>query len=243
MSQYRSECPHPSPCWCKECRRAYQRAYVATRADRRNTFRRTCKACSLEFSGPNSYCAACSACRATMRNALRMIAASDKLAKLESKPPKPSCFDCGISVSSHQVARCRACYIAARKASAAPAARVCTCGQPIKPRCRICSDCATRNNREAKARIRHRYRLRRTNARHEPYTLREIAERDNWRCALCRKKVSSRVCYPHPLSGSIDHIVPLSRGGDDVPANVQLAHFRCNASKGSRGKPEQLRLI
>jgi hypothetical protein len=36
---------------------------------------------------------------------------------------------------------------------------------------------------------------------------------------------------------------PLSRGGDDTRANVQLAHFLCNARKGAAGGGEQLALI
>jgi len=36
---------------------------------------------------------------------------------------------------------------------------------------------------------------------------------------------------PHPLSMSIDHIIPLSRGGTHEPDNVQLAHFICNSIK------------
>jgi hypothetical protein len=36
--------------------------------------------------------------------------------------------------------------------------------------------------------------------------------------------------------------VPLSKGGDDVKANVQATHLRCNESKGNRGT-DQLRLI
>jgi 5-methylcytosine-specific restriction endonuclease McrA len=47
---------------------------------------------------------------------------------------------------------------------------------------------------------------------------------------------------PHPKAPTIDHIVPLSAGGDDTKANVQLACFLCNSIKGSRGT-QQLTLI
>jgi 5-methylcytosine-specific restriction endonuclease McrA len=49
--------------------------------------------------------------------------------------------------------------------------------------------------------------------------------------------------YQHPKAVSIDHIVPLSLGGHNTKANVQLAHLGCNISKGNRGGGEQLRLI
>jgi 5-methylcytosine-specific restriction endonuclease McrA len=33
---------------------------------------------------------------------------------------------------------------------------------------------------------------------------------------------------------TIDHIVPMAKGGDDTKINVQLAHFSCNSRKGHR---------
>jgi 5-methylcytosine-specific restriction endonuclease McrA len=79
----------------------------------------------------------------------------------------------------------------------------------------------------------------------EPYTRLGISQRDGWRCQLCGKKVDPKAQWPDPWFGSIDHIVPISVGGADAPANVQLAHLRCNLSKGTRTLPqgEQLRLI
>lgn len=75
-----------------------------------------------------------------------------------------------------------------------------------------------------------------------PVLLAEIRERDGNRCHLCRKLVSVKL-YPHPLSASLDHIVPLSLDGEHVPENVRLAHLRCNVAKGNRGGNEQLLLI
>jgi 5-methylcytosine-specific restriction endonuclease McrA len=48
---------------------------------------------------------------------------------------------------------------------------------------------------------------------------------------------------PHLKVPTIDHIVPLADGGDDVKVNVQLAHFICNSIKGDRGGGEQLLLV
>jgi 5-methylcytosine-specific restriction endonuclease McrA len=45
------------------------------------------------------------------------------------------------------------------------------------------------------------------------------------------------VNVPEALAPTIDHVVPVSRGGDDIKANVQLAHFRCNSVKGPRDWP------
>lgn len=134
--------------------------------------------------------------------------------------------------------------------------RVCrTCGGPVEPKRQYCEPCrvesarrcyrARRSADHAKRRTQRHARSRaKSNGQvYEPVNPNEIFERDHWRCHLCGKKVERSKCAPHPLSPSIDHIVPLSRGGDHVRANLACAHFSCNASKGNRAQGEQLRLI
>lgn len=75
-----------------------------------------------------------------------------------------------------------------------------------------------------------------------PVRLAEIAARDRNMCHLCGRKVPD-VAYPDPLSPSLDHVVPLTRGGAHDPANVRLSHLRCNIAKGNRGGGEQLLLV
>lgn len=82
-----------------------------------------------------------------------------------------------------------------------------------------------------------RYRLL-ADAVQEPYTRAEVFERDGWVCQLCGEPVDRELRAPDPGSASIDHIVPLSLGGDDTPANVQLAHFSCNSGKCNRASGE-----
>lgn len=76
-----------------------------------------------------------------------------------------------------------------------------------------------------------------------PVLLAEIAERDGWRCHDCRKAVDPKLKWPDVMSASLDHLVPLSKGGVHDPANVRLAHVRCNSARGNRGGGEQLLLI
>lgn len=76
----------------------------------------------------------------------------------------------------------------------------------------------------------------------ERFTDLEIFERDSWVCQICRKRISRRRSYPDPLSPSLDHIVPLSRGGTHTRANAQASHLRCNLRKHTGGI-DQLRLI
>lgn len=77
----------------------------------------------------------------------------------------------------------------------------------------------------------------------DPVRRDDIAARDGYRCGLCAKRVDMTKPWPHPLSPSLDHIIPLTRGGAHDPSNVQLAHLRCNTAKGNRGGGEQLMLI
>jgi len=76
----------------------------------------------------------------------------------------------------------------------------------------------------------------------EPVRFTEIAERDKGLCHMCGKRMGRQV-WPHPLSPSLDHVIPLSRGGVHDPTNVRLAHLGCNVAKGNRGGGEQLLLI
>lgn len=78
-----------------------------------------------------------------------------------------------------------------------------------------------------------------------PVNRQAIYERDRWVCQLCRKPVARGKAVPHPKAPTIDHVVPLARGGTHEPANVQLAHYLCNSIKsdGDWTGGEQLALI
>lgn len=62
----------------------------------------------------------------------------------------------------------------------------------------------------------------------------DIYERDIWLCGLCLTPVDPDVSWPDPMSASLDHVLPLSKGGTHTYENVQLAHLTCNVSKGNR---------
>lgn len=64
--------------------------------------------------------------------------------------------------------------------------------------------------------------------------LADIIERDGMNCASCQAAVDLALAWPHPMSKSVDHRLPLSRGGEHSLENTQLMHLRCNLSKGAR---------
>lgn len=68
----------------------------------------------------------------------------------------------------------------------------------------------------------------------EPVGLGFLLERDKGICQICNRPVEVSKKAPHALSPSVDHIIPLSKGGEHSKANTQLAHFLCNSIKGAR---------
>lgn len=65
----------------------------------------------------------------------------------------------------------------------------------------------------------------------EVVRLADVAERDHFQCQICESDVDMAIAHPHPLSPSLDHIVPLAKGGAHTMVNSQLAHLRCNMVK------------
>lgn len=62
----------------------------------------------------------------------------------------------------------------------------------------------------------------------------DVFRRDGWRCQLCLKKVRVRVPANHPVRATIDHIKPISLGGDHDWQNVQCACRQCNTLKSNK---------
>jgi hypothetical protein len=105
----------------------------------------------------------------------------------------------------------------------------------------VCKQCrARRAKREVGTSDRKRARF--YGVAYEPIKRSVVYARDRWVCGLCGKRVRKDKKAPHPLSPSLDHIVPMAEGGDHLYANVQCAHFLCNSLKGTGGS-QQLALV
>ena len=71
----------------------------------------------------------------------------------------------------------------------------------------------------------------------ESITLKALIERDAGVCRICGKSVDENdITNGHigRLYPTLDHIIPLSRGGTHTWDNVQLAHMACNSGKCDR---------
>jgi 5-methylcytosine-specific restriction endonuclease McrA len=61
-------------------------------------------------------------------------------------------------------------------------------------------------------------------------------------CYRCGHNIDPNLDPRHPMSFTLDHKVPLSRGGSLLdPANACSMHRRCNSAKGNRTAPPTLK--
>ncbi len=54
----------------------------------------------------------------------------------------------------------------------------------------------------------------------------ELIERQNYRCAISGRELT-------PETASLDHKIPLSKGGDHSLANIWIVHVHVNSAKGT----------
>ena len=77
----------------------------------------------------------------------------------------------------------------------------------------------------------------------EGVDLKEVLERDNYRCQHCGRKTRSNYHQNHSLYPNVDHIVPLRLNGSHTKENMQCLCHQCNMKKGSNGTGDQLRMF
>lgn len=127
-----------------------------------------------------------------------------------------------------------------------PTYSCCECGVTFTPaygtkRRKFCSDKCGRRNSKRTARKRERALLRQ--AQVEPVNPIKVFERDGWRCCHCGTRTPRRLRGTYDdHAPEMDHIEPLSQGGEHSYRNTQCLCRRCNAAK-SDGAGGQLRLF
>lgn len=85
----------------------------------------------------------------------------------------------------------------------------------------------------------HRHRAKKFGCEYDSSVkLDKLIKRDGLRCAICGGMCDLNdhtwTEYAGPFYPSIDHIIPMSKGGGHVWDNVQVAHIICNSEKGDR---------
>lgn len=168
--------------------------------------------------------------------------------RAEKNPLQP-CLTCGVPKHRNGKRHCSR-NAECRRAGRADRAKCSSCDQPAQGR-GMCSTHYQEWWREQNPEMQKVRNLRGRAVRKavvaaafvESVSPLRVYEMDGWRCHLCGKKISKRFRGTHPLAPSVDHVIPLSKGGLHVYENCRAAHFGCNSAKCNRGGGEQLILI
>lgn len=137
------------------------------------------------------------------------------------RPPKPPKPKRGPTLNVHACVECAHEFLAKQRGGSAPS---------------YCShECRLRREARRFRRDRDKERERRLRAAWVEEVDRVVVfERDGWTCQLCGELCDRDAQVPDRRAPTVDHVIPLARGGLHSYANVQTAHLSCNASKGAR---------
>lgn len=61
-----------------------------------------------------------------------------------------------------------------------------------------------------------------------------MAERDSWICHICSGEIDKTLKYPNRYSLSVDHVIPLAKGGSHGYDNCKSSHWICNVLKSDK---------
>ena len=61
----------------------------------------------------------------------------------------------------------------------------------------------------------------------------DVFERDDYICWICGIRCDPLALVPQYEAPTVDHLIPVSHGGDNHPDNLGTAHFICNATRGN----------
>ena len=67
-----------------------------------------------------------------------------------------------------------------------------------------------------------------------PWLLPALIRRQNGKCGICQQQLPEDLTEVH-----IDHVFPVTKGGDNNIGNLQAAHRSCNVAKGATVVPEE----
>lgn len=60
----------------------------------------------------------------------------------------------------------------------------------------------------------------------------EVFERDKWLCHICGTLIDKYLRGDAWMRATLDHVIPLSKGGEHTYENTKAAHWFCNMQKG-----------
>jgi 5-methylcytosine-specific restriction endonuclease McrA len=95
------------------------------------------------------------------------------------------------------------------------------------------------NNKDKVSAYSHKKRALRNSNNHEPYTIQDVTDQYGTDCHICNKPIDMEAPRLAGEEGwenglHLDHVIPLSKGGEDNISNVKPSHARCNIVKGNK---------
>lgn len=207
-------------------------------------------------SGRHLYCKVCARRRSAERYRKRNAGAREYEVRGTHKPTLHTCERCGTEykpwspsskfcskqcANSQNNERRRSPEAQARRKALQvqlSIAKCIICDAMFAPKhslTKTCSDkCRRERTRRKNSESKHLRRARMYSAEYQQINNLEVYCRDGWTCGICGDPINPNVEYPDMMSASLDHILPISRGGTHTMDNVQASHLGCNMAKGNR---------
>lgn len=245
---------------CLHCQkeRQLQNAKKPCRCTMKKRLQKTCVVCGKIHS---KYYSCCSReCGFELQRQSRRVPESIKrikksITKLERKILSfekrfvSPCVDCGVTCDGN---RCNHCRI--RKSKSDRISRAKCTNQDGTKTCKACGNlfrvdyehlarkfCSENCRNKNKKRIDKIYRKIRKRKRRvkiravatDSVSDDQIFSRDKWKCVYCKSRVHKcdGINFGDYKMATIDHVIPLSKGGDDTESNKACACFECNCIK------------
>lgn len=112
------------------------------------------------------------------------------------------------------------------------------CGKPCqlvnRQRSNYCEEHRETRRRESRRKWRKRRKAIERGAVAEAVVPNEIFERDDWTCWICGNRCDISKQCPSHQAPTLDHVIPLAKGGSHTKSNLRCAHFICNVKKSDK---------
>lgn len=173
---------------------------------------------------PRRYCSAACSIRARYARNRETIRFKTRRPEVQDRP----CAGCGMPLPKWHRRYCSPfCMPIGKRPGIARHAICATCGLSFTTTRSRQVTCSTECSERRRWSVRDQHR------RGVSKRVRQrILARDGWRCYLCSGSIPQDRAWPHSLSGTVDHVQPVSAGGSNDPTNLRAAHWACNRDKG-----------